>query len=387
MRPSTRSDIAPFYVMEVMKAAAERERVGGDVLHMEVGQPSTGAPEGVLAAAEKALRSDRLGYTGATGLPELKDRIARYYEEVHGLTLDAGRIVITVGASAGCVLSFLAAFDAGDRVAVSEPGYPCYRNMLEAFGVEVVGIPVGPDTRYSLTPQLLAAAGDIAGVVVASPANPTGTAFTDQDLAAITAFCHDNDVRLISDEIYHGIDYGRRPPTAAAHLDSAVVLQSFSKYYSMTGWRLGWLIAPGELVPPIERLAQNLFISAPTLSQLAAMSAFDCSTELDENVARYRTNREIVRNALISAGFTDLAPSDGAFYVYANVEHLTDDSQALCARWLEETGVAVTPGVDFDPARGHHYVRFSYSESTADVTEAMARIVEWCGNSSNHSER
>ncbi|MDH3500623.1 MAG: aminotransferase class I/II-fold pyridoxal phosphate-dependent enzyme, partial [Acidimicrobiia bacterium] len=270
------------------------------------------------------------------------------------------------------------AFDHGDRVAVAEPGYPCYRNMLEAFGVNVVGIPVGPATRYSLTPDLIRGIGPIDGLVVGNPANPTGTAYARNDLEELAGHCRANGIRLLSDEIYQGIDYDRAPTTVAALDDRAIVLQSFSKYYSMTGWRLGWLVAPTELVAPIERLCQNLFISPPTLSQLAGLAAFDCTEELDVNVERYAVNRGMVLETLQAAGFADVAPADGAFYAYANVEHLTDDSQALCATWLEELGVAVTPGVDFDPARGRRYVRFSYSESTADVAEAMQRIRDWC---------
>ncbi len=348
---------------------------------MEVGQPSTSAPAGVIAAARAALDRDRLGYTAATGIAELKERIARFYAERHDTTVDPARVIVTVGASGGCVLSFLAAFDPGDRVVVAEPGYPCYRNMLEAFGVDVVAVPLGPETRFSITPALLEEVGEVVGVVIGSPANPTGTAYGPEEMSSLINYCDRSDIRLISDEIYQGIDYDRPPASAASCSSDAIVLQSFSKYYSMTGWRLGWLIAPDNLVDPIERLAQNLFISPPTLSQLAAVAAFDCTEELDQNVARYRTNRDIVVGSLQRAGFAELAPSDGAFYVYANVAHLTDDSQNLCATWLRELGVAVTPGIDFDPPRGHRYVRFSYSESTAEVTEAMARVEAWCTGS------
>ena len=380
---SRRAEIAPFYVMEVMKAAVERERAGGEVLHMEVGQPSTPAPRAVIDAAIAALTTDRLGYTSAMGILELRERIARFYVERHGVRMSPEQVVVTVGASAGCVLSFLAAFDAGDRVAVAEPGYPCYRNMLEAFGIDVVGIPVGRETRYALTPDLLSDAGAFAGVVIGNPANPTGTAYGGEGLAELVEYCATSHVRLISDEIYQGIEYDNPATTVAALTSQAIVLQSFSKYYSMTGWRLGWLIAPEDLRAPIERLAQNLFISPPTLSQLAALAAFECKEELDANVARYARNRAIVIDGLNTAGIRDMAPADGAFYVYADVSHLTGDSQDLCARWLSDTGVAVTPGVDFDPVRGHRFVRFSYSESTEDVTEAMQRITRWCRRSTS----
>lgn len=379
MKRSIRGDISPFYVMEVMKAADTRAAEVGDVIHLEVGQPSTSAPSGVIDAAAAALRADRLGYTAATGIPELREAIAGHYRDHYGIDVDPARVIVTAGASGGCVLAFLACFDEGTRVAVSEPGYPCYRNMLEAFGVEVVGIQVGPATNYLVTPELLAAAGPLDGLVVASPANPTGTAFTAPQLARLAGHCESEGIRLISDEIYHRVEYEEASPTAAAR-PPAVVVQSFSKYYSMTGWRLGWLVVPDELIEPIERLAQNLFISPPTLSQLAAVAAFSCTEELDRNVDRYRANRQVLLEGLAAAGITELAPADGAFYIYADVSHLTDDSQALCRRWLDEIGIAVTPGIDFDRRRGHRFVRFSYSESTEDMTEAMGRLLEWAAD-------
>ncbi len=374
MAASRRSDIAPFYVMEVMRAAEDRFRAGGEVLHLEVGQPSTPAPGPVLDAARAALGSDRLGYTGALGLPELRERIARFYAERHHLQVGFDRIAVTVGASGGCVLAFLAAFDAGARVAVTEPGYPCYRNILEAFGIEVVGLPIGPETRFAPTPEMLDDGLD--GLVIASPSNPTGTVLTPSEFDAIAGRCAAAGIRLVSDEIYHGIEHTHRAATAAGTA-GAIVIQSFSKYFSMTGWRLGWLVLPSDLIRPVERLAQNLFISAPTLSQVAAIAAFDATEELDANVERYRINRDTLVGALTDAGITSIAPADGAFYVYADVAHLTDDSQALCARWLDELGVAATPGIDFDPVRGHHFVRFSCSESTADVAEATRRLADW----------
>lgn len=377
MKAAGRADIPPFYVMEVMKAAAERQRETGDVLHLEVGQPSTPAPATVRRAAADALEANRLGYTDATGIPELRQRIAAHYSDRYGLEVDPDRVVVTMGASGGFVLAFLAAFDVGDRVAVTEPGYPCYRNTLEAFGVEVVAVPVGPDTRFVPTPELLAQAGPLDGLMIASPANPTGTALNEAELEGIAGFCADNRIRLIADEIYHGIEYGRRVPTALSADPDAVVLQSFSKYYSMTGWRLGWMVVPADLVRPIERLAQNLFISPPTLSQLAAVAAFDATDELEANVARYTANRQVLLDGLSTVGLDHFASPDGAFYFYIDVSHLTDDSQSLCRTWLDELGVACTPGIDFDPASGHRYVRLSYSESTADIAEATRRIVAW----------
>lgn len=377
MQPARRADIPPFYVMEVMKAAGERERTHGDVLHLEVGQPSTPAPAIVRAAAAAALESARLGYTDATGLPELRRRIARHYQDRYGIAVPPDRVVVTMGASGSFVLAFLAAFDPGDRVAVTEPGYPCYRNTLEAFGVEVVPIPVGPETRFVPNSSLLAAAGPLDGLMIASPANPTGTALTPDELADIAQWCAASDVRLIADEIYHGIEYGARVPTALSAEPDAVVLQSFSKYYSMTGWRLGWMILPEDLVRPVERLAQNLFISPPTLSQLAALAAFSATDELDANVARYANNRRVLLDGLGEVGLDHFASPDGAFYFYIDVSHLTNDSQELCRIWLEELGVACTPGIDFDPAQGHRYVRLSYSESTEDIIAATRRIAGW----------
>jgi len=377
VKAARRADIPPFYVMEVMKAAAERDRAGGAVLHLEVGQPSTPAPAAVRKAAAAALESDRLAYTDATGLPELRERIAGHYRDRYGVDLPAERVVVTVGASGSFVLAFLAAFDQGDRVAVTEPGYPCYSNTLEAFGVEVVPIPVGPETRFVPTSDLLAAVGPLDGLMIASPANPTGTALNPAELADIAGFCTTNDVRLISDEIYHGIEYGDPVPTALSAAPDTIVLQSFSKYYSMTGWRLGWMVLPEDLVRPVERLAQNLFISPPTLSQLAALAAFDVTDELDANVARYARNRQVLLEGLGSVGLDHFASPDGAFYFYIDVSHLADDSQELCRVWLDELGVACTPGIDFDLTNGHRYVRLSYSESTEDITEATRRIVAW----------
>jgi len=377
MRVARRAEIAPFYVMEVMKAAANRARAGGDVLHLEVGQPSTAAPRAVLDAAARALTSDRLGYTDATGIGELRERIARHYSEHYGVAVEPERVIVTMGASGGFALAFLALFDVGDRVAVAQPGYPCYRNVLEAFGVEAVPIPVGPSTRFVPTAELLEAAGPLQGLVLASPANPTGTALRRRELVEIVDYCRTTGTTLVADEIYHGIEYVPLVPTALAVDPNVVVLQSFSKYFSMTGWRLGWMVVPTELVRPVERLAQNLFISPPTLSQLAAIAAFDAADELEANVARYAANRQLLIDGLGAVGLDHFASPDGAFYFYIDVAHLTDDSQALCRTWLDELGVAATPGIDFDPVAGHRYVRLSYSESTDDIAAATDRIADW----------
>ena len=374
-----RRDIAPFYVMEVMRSAAERAAAGGDVLHLEVGQPATPAPEGVRRAAHLALDADPLGYTTALGLDVLRARIAEHYREWYGVVVPPERVVVTVGASGGVALTFLAAFEPGDRVAVPEPGYPCYRNMLHAFGVEAVPIACGPETRFQPTPELLDAAGPLHGVVVASPSNPTGTMLPPEDLAALVAWCDHRGARLVSDEIYHGITFDRPATTALAASDRVVVVNSFSKYFSMTGWRIGWMVVPEDLAVPVERLAQNLFIAAPTLSQHAAVAAFDCHDELRALVDRYAVNRRILLDGLTAAGFDRLAPADGAFYVYAAVDHLTDDAQDLCATWLRELGVAATPGIDFDRIDGRHHVRFSFAGDAATMTEAVSRLATWRG--------
>ena len=380
MKIASRADIAPFYVMEVMKAAAERERVDADVLHLEVGQPSTPAPSTVIAAAHRALDDHRLGYTDAAGIPQLRARIAHFYRQRYGVEVDPRHVVLTMGASGGFALAFLAAFDVGDRVAVTEPGYPCYRNVLEAFGVEVVGIAVDASTRFVPTAAQLDAAGDLDGIVIASPANPTGTMLTHDEMERIVGFCRNWGVRLIADEIYHGITYERGAPTARSFTHDAIVLQSFSKYFSMTGWRLGWMVVPEDMVRPVERLAQNLFISPPTLAQVAAIAAFDGIDELEANLARYRANRDVLMAALRRCGLSRFAPPDGAFYLYVDVSDITDDAQALCTTWLNELGIACTPGIDFDPARGHQFIRLSYSESTADIAQAAHRIEQWMAN-------
>ena len=374
---AARSEIAPFYVMEVMKAAAARESTGAEVLHLEVGQPSTGAPAGVLAEAERAMRAGPLGYTAATGTPELRARIAASYAEIYGVDVPAERVVVTTGASGAFSLAFLACFDPGDRVAQLEPGYPCYRNALEAFGIEVVGLSVDAATRFQPTAEMLEACGPLDGLVIASPANPTGSALTAAELEALCDWCRDRGVRLVADEIYHRLSYGEAAPTALGAWDDAIVINSFSKYYSMTGWRLGWAVVPERLVPPIERLAQNLTIAPPTLSQIAAVAAFDCEDELDAHVRRYAANRAILLDALPRAGMASHAPADGAFYAYADISGIADDAQALCGRWLDELGVAATPGVDFDPRRGRSWVRFSFAGSTADISRAAELLVDW----------
>ena len=378
LRSSVRGAIPPFIVMDVMRAANERQASGADVLHLEVGQPGTGAPAPVVEAVRAVVGRDRLGYTEAFGLTALRRRIAQHYKDIYGLDVDWRRVVATTGSSGGFVLAFLAAFDAGDRVALASPGYPAYRNILTALGVQVVDLPVGPDTHFQPSPAVLDRIdGALAGLIVASPANPTGTMLDRAALGDLVAYCSDRGVRLVSDEIYHGITYGEPAETALAFTEDAIVVNSFSKYFSMTGWRLGWLVIPEDLSRSVECLAQNLFISPPAVSQHAGIAVFDCRDELDSYVARYTENRAVLLEGLPAAGFGELAPADGAFYVYADITELTNDSPAFCRRMLAETGIAATPGIDFDPGRGHRFMRFSFAGSTPDMAEAMRRLAAW----------
>jgi aspartate/methionine/tyrosine aminotransferase len=376
--PARRGDIPPFLVMEVMRAAAAREVAGDDVFHLEVGQPSTAAPRGVLDAAKAALEDDVLGYTLALGVTELRQTISEHYQSFYGVHVPADRIVVTTGASGAFLLAFLAAFEAGDRVALALPGYPGYRHILSALGNQPVSMAAGPATRFQPTVEMIDDLDEpVQGLIVASPSNPAGTIIPEAELARLAGYCDDRRIRLVSDEIYHGITYGADAATAVAYSDQAIVINSFSKYFSMTGWRLGWMVVPESLMRPVESLAQNMFISPPTLSQRAALAAFDCGDEIAANIARYGRNRELLLEELPKAGFTALAPADGAFYIYADVSHMTNDSQAFCQRMLDETGVAATSGVDFDPERGNAFVRFSFSGSTEDMAEAARRLRDW----------
>jgi len=375
---SLRGQIPPFFVMEVMRAAAERERAGLEVLHLEVGQPSTGAPKGAIEAAQKALVADKLGYTEALGIPALRQAIADWYRTRYGVEVPARRVVATMGSSGAFQLGFLAAFDPGDRVAMASPSYPAYRHTLTAIGVEPVEIEAGPETGFQPTVAMLESLGKpIQGLIVASPANPTGTMLSRAELTALSEWCDANGVRLVSDEIYHGLTYGPEAVTAAEVNERALVVNSFSKYFSMTGWRLGWMVVPDELLRSVECLAQNLFISAPTLAQHAGLAAFDCTDELDGHVARYARNRELLLRELPKAGFDRLAPADGAFYIYADVSAMTDDSEAFCKQLLADTGIAATPGIDFDPARGRRFMRFSFAGAEETIAEAARRLIAW----------
>ncbi len=380
MKVAKRGQIPSFIVMDVMRRAAEREATGADVLHLEVGQPSTGLPAVARRRLAAMLETETLGYTLALGIPALREAIAAHYKRTEGLDVDPARIVATTGSSAGFVLSFLAAFDAGDRVGLAAPGYPAYRHILKALGCEPVILPVGPETRYQPTVPVLEALGEkLDGLIVASPANPTGTVMAPEDLRALVDWCGASGVRLVSDEIYHGITYGRQAVSAAGMAEHPIVVNSFSKYFSMTGWRLGWLVVPPELLRPVECLAQNLFISPPALSQWAGVAAFDGLEELESNVARYAANRDVLLAGLPKAGLGTFAPPDGAFYMYADVGHLTNDSLEFCARMLAETGVAATPGLDFDDAEGHRFVRFSFCGATETMELACERLAAWLG--------
>lgn len=382
MKTALRAGIPPFYVMDVWLSAAERQRTHGDLVNLSAGQPSVGAPEPVRAAAAAALDGNQLGYTVALGIPELREAIAGSYSTQHGLDIDPADVVVTTGSSGGFLLAFLACFDVGDRVAVTSPGYPCYRNILSALGCEVVDIPCGPETRFQPTAQMLASIEPpLAGVIVASPANPTGTVIPPEELAAIASWCAATGVRLISDEVYHGLVYPGAPQTSCAWSTSreAVVVNSFSKYFAMTGWRLGWLVVPKALQRAVDRLTGNFTICPPVLSQLAAVAAFtpESIAESDSHLRHYGDNRERLLNGLRQIGIDRLAPPDGAFYVYADVSHLTNDSLAFCEKLLAETGVAIAPGIDFDTTRGGSFVRLSFAGPTSDIDDSVRRIGAW----------
>lgn len=378
--PSRRSAVEPFLVMDVMRAAIDRENAGGKVVHMEVGQPGAPAPTPVIEAARAALDDGRFGYTEALGLRALRSRVARHYGEAYGIDLSPDRIAVTTGSSAGFNLAFLSAFDVGDRVAVTAPGYPAYRNILGALGLEVVEIDVDAESRYALTPEMLAAAHQAAplkGVLIASPANPTGTMMIPDALRDLIAAADERGIRFISDEIYHGLVYAGTAETALRYSDDAIVINSFSKYYCMTGWRVGWMVLPSNLVRPVERIAQNLYISPPDISQRAAIAAFDAIEELEAIKAGYAANRRLLLDRLPKIGFDDFAPVDGAFYVYASVRRFSNDSRDFTQRMLAEAGVAATPGPDFDRNRGYGTMRFSFAGTEPDMAEAMDRLAAW----------
>lgn len=375
MRTSRRSDVDPFIVMDVMEAARQQEIAGRHIIHMEVGQPGTGAPKGAIAAVNEAMATDSLGYTVALGLPALRERIAKLYMDWYGVEVSPNRIVVTAGSSAAFQLAFICLFDAGDRIAIGDPGYPSYRNILKALDLDVVSIETDLDARFQPTVPTLD--DDLAGLLVASPANPTGTMLDKAALSALISYCEQHDISFISDEIYHGVEYGKKAVTALEVSDDVYVINSFSKYFSMTGWRIGWMVVPEAHVRRLERLMQNLFICAPHASQIAALAAMDCTDELDANLEVYARNRALLLEELPKIGFDKIAPPDGAFYIYADVSDLTDDSVDLAKRILIEAGVSVTPGLDFDPKRGAKTLRFSYARATEDIIEGVARLKVW----------
>jgi aspartate/methionine/tyrosine aminotransferase len=379
---SGRSDVPPFMVMDVMAAAARIEAAGGHVIHMEVGQPAAPAPKTAILAARNALDQARIDYTSALGIPSLRQRISRHYRDAYGFALDAERIVITTGSSGAFILGFLAMFEPGDRVAVTVPGYPPYRHILTALGCEPVLIETSGETRHALTGEALLATHrktPLKGVLVGSPANPTGTMMSREALTSLILAAESAGIRFISDEIYHGLDYAFPAVTAAELSPNALIINSFSKYFCMTGWRVGWMVVPETMVRPIERLQQNLAISVPTLSQIAAEAAFEGRAEMEEVKRGYLENRRILVDGLPRAGLTKFLPVDGAFYLYADVSDFTSDSLKFAGEMLEKAQVAATPGVDFDPIGGHRFIRFSYARSADEMREAVARIAQWLG--------
>jgi aspartate/methionine/tyrosine aminotransferase len=380
LTPSRRSDVPPFMVMDVMAAAARIEAAGGHVVHMEVGQPSASAPRTAITAAHRALDAGRIDYTSALGIPSLRERIARHYRDIYGCAVNPERIVVTTGSSGGFILAFLALFEPGDRVAVTVPGYPPYRHILTALGCEPVLIETTSETRHALTGEALLAAhrkAPLKGVLVASPANPTGTMMSQEALSSLIMAAEGAGIRFISDEIYHGLDYAFPAATAAALSDQALIINSFSKYFCMTGWRVGWMVVPEVLARPVERLQQNLSISVPALSQIAAEAAFDGAAEMEEIKHGYQENRRILIDGLPKAGLTKFLPADGAFYLYADVSDFTSDSFEFAKQMLEQAHVAATPGIDFDPVHGRSFIRFSYARSADEMREAVDRIAHW----------
>jgi aspartate/methionine/tyrosine aminotransferase len=372
--------VTAFLAMDVLSAAAAKERRGDSVIHMEVGQPSAPAPRLAREAARTALEDGRIGYTEALGIAPLRERIARHYREAYGVTVSPERVVVTTGSSAGFVLAFLALFDSGHRVAITAPGYPAYRNILEALELEPVTIPLIRADGWRMTAEGVAeahAAAPLHGVLAMSPANPSGTMIGREALRRLGETCRRLGLWFVSDEIYHGLTYGEPAATALSFDEDAVVINSFSKYYCMTGWRIGWIVVPERIVRPIERLAQNLYISPPYLSQVAALAAFDAGEELEAVKAGYARNRAMLLQELPRLGLTEMHPADGAFYLYADIARFTNDSVAFCKRLLEEAGVATTPGVDFDPVDGAHHMRFSFAGSEADCREAVRRLATW----------
>ena len=380
LSPSRRAAIAPFMAMDVAVAASEREKAGAHVIHMELGEPGAPAPRPIREAAMRALEGGRIGYTAALGRDSLRERISRHYRDAYGVAVPVSRIAVTTGSSGGFLLAFLALFDVGARIAIATPGYPAYVNILHALGLETVSIPTQAADRHVVTAAAIEAAhaaSPLDGVLLMSPSNPTGTMTSDAVLRDICATCDRLGIAFVSDEIYHGLTWERPARTALAFSQNAVVVNSFSKYFCMTGWRVGWLVLPDALMRPVERLAQSLAISVPFLSQIAAEAAFEATAELEAIKAGYGRNRALLLEALPGLGLGDFHPVDGAFYIYADIGRFTKDSAAFCQRMLQEAGVAATPGLDFDRGRGNRTMRLSFAGPEADVAEAVARLKGW----------
>ncbi|WP_299657695.1 pyridoxal phosphate-dependent aminotransferase [uncultured Tateyamaria sp.] len=376
MRTSRRSDVDPFIVMDVMEAARAAEAAGRHIIHMEVGQPGTGAPQAAIRALREAMEEGPLGYTVALGLPALRARIAQLYGAWYDIDLNPDRVIVTSGASGGFILAFNALFDSGDRVGIGAPGYPSYRQILTGLGLTPVDLPTAARHLYQPVPSDVANM-DLQGLLVASPANPTGTMLDHAAMSELIGATHSTGASFISDEIYHGIEYEAKAVSALNVSDDVYVINSFSKYFSMTGWRIGWMVVPEDHVRVVERLAQNMFICPPHASQVAALAAMDATDELEANLDVYRANRALMLDGLPKAGFDKIAPPDGAFYVYADVSEMTDDSRAFAAEILDKAGVAVTPGLDFDPVRGHQTLRFSYARTSQDIAEGLRRLKDF----------
>ena len=379
---SRRSDIPVFRVLDILKTVSERVAQGEDIVHFEYGQPATGAPQPALDYAAALLQQDSLGYTVATGMPALKDRIAQWYQDRYQVNIHPDRVIVTVGASGAFILNFLALFDVGDRVAMAAPGYPAYRNILMAMDLRPVEIETLPENDYQPTIEELEALSPLPdGLIIGNPSNPTGTMLSNDRLRAICEWCREKGVRLIMDELYHGITFDQPAETALKYTDEAIIINSFSKYFSMTGWRLGWAVLPEDVQPRVKRLAESLFVSPPALSQHVALKAMDCTDILDGHVAHYKANLDLLRTALPQAGITKFADTKGAFYLYADINDISNDSISWCAAALDEAKIAITPGLDFDLTRGHHTARFSFAGSREDVEKGCARLIDWANKS------
>ncbi len=376
LKTSRRSDIPPFRVMDVMAAAAALEAQGQRIVHMEVGEPGLPTPQAALDAGQAAMGAGATGYTLALGLPALRERIAQHYQEQYGVSVDPERVIITTGSSTGFSLAFLACFDIGDRVALGRPGYPAYGRIMRALGIEAVEVPTTLAQGFQPTADQVLALEGVSGLLVASPSNPTSTMISPDAFDALAGTCADKNIRLISDEIYHRMVFDGEEATALAFDDQAIVINSFSKYYCMTGWRIGWMVVPEDLIRPVERLSQNLFISPPTIAQHVALACFDCADELDARVAQYRANRDLLLRELAPTGLS-FAPTQGAFYLYADISQFSNDSSAFSKAMLEGAGVATVPGIDFDEDEGHRYLRMSFAGTHEDMEEAARRLKEW----------